>query len=171
MADGYRGVLGAVPYAIRSSDSWLFRSYALVSAFAAGLVALLVVSGVVVLIARTSAARGGLFTLSRSFYMVVGLLIVAPTLAPTLLVARRHRREGRGHRRYDATLAVAGYLFLLSVYVGLVVTVPPAQQTTPTGALAPVVRFLYDLPQLAGLLPPVVGALLIVVVHRALRSR
>jgi len=171
MADGYRGVFGAVPYAIRSSDSWIFRSYALVSALAAALVTLLVVSGVVVLIARTSAARGGLLTLSRSFYMVVGLFIVAPTLAPTLLVARRHRREGRGHRSYDAALALVGYLFLLSVYVGVVITVPPAQQTTPTGALAPLIAFLYGLPQLAGLVPPLVGALLIVAVHRVLGRR
>jgi hypothetical protein len=103
--------------------------------------------------------------------MVVGLFIVAPTLAPTLLVARRHRREGRGHRSYDAALALVGYLFLLSVYVGVVITVPPAQQTTPTGALAPLIAVLYGLPQLVGLVPPVVGALLIVAVHRALGRR
>jgi hypothetical protein len=168
MVDGYRGVFGAFPYALRASDSWLFRSYAVVSALAALLVTVLVGSGLVVLVAQTAQIRGGSLTLSRTFYVVVGLFVVAPLVAPTLLVARRHRRGSDVRPQYDAVLAASGYLFLLSLYVGLVVTVPPAQQTAPTGALAPVVRFLYDLPQLAGLVPPLVAAAVIALVHRAL---
>jgi hypothetical protein len=168
MADGYRGVFGAVPFAFRRSDSWLFRSYVLVSTLAALGISLLVIAGLVFLIGRTAAATGGSLTISRAFYVVVGLFLVAPVVAPTLLVARRHRRGLATARRYDATLAVAGYLFLVSLYVGLVVTVPPAQQQPLSGPLAPVVAMLYALPAAYGLVPPLVAASLIALVHRAL---
>lgn len=180
MADGYNGLPGAFPYAFRASGSWLFRSYAVVSAVAAAAIGLLVALGLVVLIARTAAVEGGSLTLSRSFYVVVGLFVVAPVLAPTLLVARRHRRgNARPGDRYDLALALAGYLFLLSLYVGLVIAVPPELRAAPrpfsvpvvgveTVALVPVVEFLYGLPAPAGIVPPVVAAALIGVAHRAL---
>jgi hypothetical protein len=173
MADDYGGVLGAFPYAIRRSDSWLFRSYAAVAALVAAVTTLIVASGVVVLVAETAAVRGGTFTFSRSLYVVVGLFVVAPVVAPVLLVARRHRRGGdAGGTPYDLALGAAGYLFVLSLYAGLVVTVPPTQQPPPTGVLAPlspVVRLLYDLPQVYGVVPPLLGAVLIVAVHRLVR--
>ncbi|MFB6161571.1 MAG: hypothetical protein ABEJ61_10425 [Haloferacaceae archaeon] len=165
MADGYRGVLGAFPYALRASDSWLFRSYAAASGLLAlGLTALFGL-GLVVLIARTSGAVGGTLTLSRAFYVVVGLGVVVPLVAPTLLVARRHRRGG-STPRYDAALGAAGYAFVVSLYAGLVITVPPAQQSAPTGVLAPLVAALYGLPPVAGAVPPLVGVGVLVVVHR-----
>jgi predicted neutral ceramidase superfamily lipid hydrolase len=169
MADGYRGLVGAFPYAARKSDSWLFRSYVGVSALVALTVALLVGFGLVVLIANTARFAGGSLTLSRSFYVVVGLLVVLPVVAPTLLVARRHRRGTARGRRTDALLALSGYVYVFTLYVGLVVTVPPGQQTPPTGALAPVIVFLYGLPQLAGLVPPLVGAGLLYLVSRVTR--
>ena len=79
----YRGVFGAFPYAARASDSWLFRSYALVSVVVGGGLALLFAFGLVVLVAQTAAITGGSLTLSRAFYVVVGLFIVAPVIAPT----------------------------------------------------------------------------------------
>jgi nitrate reductase gamma subunit len=164
----YRGVFGAFPYAARASDSWLFRSYALVSVLVGGGLALLFAFGLVVLVAQTAALAGGSLTLSRAFYVVVGLLLVAPVIAPTLLVARRHRREG-STRRYDAALALAGYLLVCSLYVGLVITVPPAQQQVPAGALAPVVAALYALPPAAALCPPLVGVAAICAAHRLAR--
>jgi hypothetical protein len=190
MSGDYRGVVGAFPYAFRRSGSWLFRSYVVVSALATLLVGLIVTAGLVVLIANTAQFAGGSLTLSRSFYVVVGLLIVLPMVAPTLLVARRYRvgragdgegggagasanadanAGGAGGARYDAALALAGYLFILSVYVGLVTSVPPGQQVAPTGALAPVVRALYDLPAVAGLAFPVLAATAMAVVHRLAR--
>lgn len=207
MADGYNGVPGAFPYAFRASGSWLFRSYVLASALATALVALFIALGLIVLIARTAAVEGGSLTLSRAFYAVVGLFLVAPILAPTLLVARRHRRgeSPAGGDRYDPGLALAGYLFLLALYVGLVIATPAAFRTPPEpfwfgiggwrlaldvprvaavgggqisfhlprvgvtiSALVPVVAFLYDLPAIAGFVPPVVAAALIVAAHRAL---
>jgi uncharacterized membrane protein YuzA (DUF378 family) len=169
MTDGYRGVFGAFPYAFRQSDSLLFRSYVLVGALAALAVTLLFGAGLIVLVAQTAAIEGGSLTLSRAFYVVVGLLVVAPLLAPVLLVARRHRRAIGHDARYDLALSLAGYLFIASLYVGLVITVPADQQTPPSGVVAPVVGTLYALPQLTGVIPPLVASGLIVAVHRLFR--
>jgi hypothetical protein len=172
MADDYRGVVGAFPYAFRASDSRLFRSYVALGGLLTLAVSLLFIAAVVGVIAGTTGGRGGSLTLSRSFFAVVGLFVVVPLVAPVLFVARRHRRRERddpADGRYDAALAAAGYLFVVALYVGLVISVPPAQQTTPTGALAPVVAALYGLPQLAGLGPPLVAAAVILLCHRRLR--
>jgi hypothetical protein len=85
-----------------------------------------------------------------------------------LLVARRRRRTGAGGI-YDPLLAIAGYLFVASLYVGLVISTPASQQQAVSGPLAPLVTALYGLPQLAGLLPPVVAAATIGVVHWLLK--
>jgi len=172
MADDYRGVVGAFPYAFRASDSRLFRSYVAVGGLLTVAVSLLFVAAVIVVIAGTSGGRGGSLTLSRSFFAVVGLFVVVPLVAPVLFVARRHRRrerDGPDDDRYDVALAAAGYLFVLALYLGLVISVPPGQQTTPTGVLAPVVATLYALPQVAGVGPPLVAAAVILLCHRWLR--
>jgi uncharacterized membrane protein YuzA (DUF378 family) len=169
MTDGYRGIFGAFPYAFRQSGSLLFRSYVFVGALAALAVTVLFGAGLVVLVARTAALEGGSLTLSRAFYVVVGLFVVAPLVAPVLLVARRHRRTEAHDARYDLGLSITGYLFVASLYVGLVITVPADQRTAPPAAVAPVVEALYALPQLAGVVPPLVASGLIVVAHRLLR--
>jgi len=172
MADDYRGVVGAFPYAFRASDSLLFRTYVALGGLLTVAVSFLFVAAVVGVIAGTSGAPGGSLTLSRSFFAVVGLFVVVPLVAPVLFVARRHRRRERDDRRdgrYDTALAAAGYLFVLALYVGLVISVPPSQQTTPTGALAPLIDLLYGLPQLAGLVPPLLAAAVILLAHRSLR--
>lgn len=171
-ADGsertYDGLLGALPYAFRSSRSRVFRGYAVVGVLAAVLVTVFMVLALVTLFGATAGARGGSLTLSRAFYVVVALFLVGPLLAPILFVARRHRRVG-SRKRYDTWLGLAGFAFLASLYVGLIITVPVANQEAVTGVLAPVVETLYALPGLAGLVPPVLGALLIWVVHRLAR--
>ena len=169
--DAYRGLFGAFRYAPGASDSLLFRTYAVVAALVGVAVCIIVGGGLIQLVAATAAERGGTGTLVRSFYLVVLLLVLAPLVAPVLFVARRHRRRTRVGERYDALMGLCGYLFLFSLYVGLVITVPPALQSTPTGPLAPVVAFLYALPQLAGLVPPVLAALLILLAHRRLGAK
>jgi hypothetical protein len=173
MADDYRGVVGAFPYAFRASDSHLFRSYVALGGLLAVAVSLLFIAAVVGVIAGTTGGRGGSLTLSRSFFAVVGLFVVGPLMAPVLFVARRHRRarerDDAVSGPYDAALAAAGYLFVVSLYVGLVISVPPDQQTTPTGVLAPLIGALYGLPQLAGVVPPLVAAAVILLCHRRLR--
>lgn len=161
----YSGLVSAFPYAFRRSDSLLFKSYVAVGGLVAVIVTLLFLFALVVLVAATTGGPGGTFTVSRAFFIVVGLFVVAPVLAPILLVARRHRR-GRAKKGYDATLALAGYLLLVSLYVGVVITIPPTQQAAPAGTLAPVVEFLYALPALAGLLPPIAAVCVMIVIHR-----
>jgi hypothetical protein len=176
MADGYNGVFGAFPYAFRSSRSLLFKSYVLVSAVAVGLVSLFILLGLVVLIADTAAIPGGSLTLSRAFYVVVGLLIVLPAVAPTLVVARRHRRGVESADGYEPALAVAGFLFLLSLYLGLVASMPETfvldgetvTRPPPSGPFAPVVALLYAIPSALSWVVPLAGAALIAAVHRLL---
>lgn len=178
MADGYRGLFGAFPYAFGSTDSRLFKSYVLVGGLAAAALSLFILLALVVLVGQTASIQGGSLTLSRSFYIVVGLFLVGPLLAPILLVARRHRRglAAAAGVRYDQWLAVAGYVFLASLYVGLVISIPECfvldgQETcrgAPTGLFAPVISVLYDLPQIAAVAPPLVAGLLIAAVHRVL---
>jgi hypothetical protein len=163
--EGYRGVFGAVPYAVRQSDSWTFRVYGVLGALLTVLVALLFALAIVGVFAATSSARGGEFTFSRAFFVFVALLVVAPLLAPILSVARRHRHRA-GDAAYDATMGALGLAFVGSLYVGLVATVPPEQQeAVGSGVVGDVVRYLYDLPQLAGLVPPAVVALAIFAAH------
>lgn len=176
MTDEYRGALGAVPYAFRRSDSWLFRSYVLVGGLAALLVALFMTLSLVVLFGQTAAFEGGSLTLSRAFYVLVALLVIAPLVAPILLVARRHRRTS-GDPRYDRWLAAAGYLFLLSVYAGLVASVPETftldgevvRRPAPAGVFAPLVALLYAVPPAYSVAVPLAGALAIVAAHYLLR--
>lgn len=161
----YSGLMGAFPYAFRHSESWLFRSYTLIGGLLALVVALLFVLALVVLVAATTSGPGGTFTVSRAFFIVVGLFVVAPLLAPVLLVARRHRHDS-ADRREDALLALSGYFFVGSLYLGLLISVPSEQQTTPVGALAPVVEFLYALPALFGLLPPLLAVVVMAMIQR-----
>jgi uncharacterized membrane protein YuzA (DUF378 family) len=164
----YGGLFGAIPYALRASRSQLFKLYVIVGGLAALAVALLMTLALVSLIAQTATVAGGTLTVSRAFYVVVGLFVVGPLLAPILLVARRHRRQGSS-KRYDAALALAGFVFFISLYVGLLTSIPPGQQQPVSGALAPLIELLYALPQIWGVVPPVLAALFIAVVHRLAR--
>jgi hypothetical protein len=161
--DAYGGVIGAIPYAYRTTGSYLCKSYVVVGTLFAAALGLLFTLALVVLVANTGGGPGGTFTFSRAFFIVVGLLVVVPTIAPILLVARRHRRTGSDDR-YDAALAVAGYLFVASLYLGLVISVPEGMQTGGGG----VVGVLFDLPQVAAVVPPLVAAGVIALVHRRL---
>ena len=163
--DAYSGVFSAYPYALRASDSWLFRSYVAFGGLVAAVVVVLFAFALVELIADTTRGAAATFTFSRAFFVVLMALVVAPLVAPVLFVARRHRREG-GDPRYDRALAAAGYLFVLALYVGLAVSVPPALQEDSPGAVG---AFLYSLPRLAGAVPPLVGGALVYLVHRRYR--
>jgi len=167
--DAYAGLFGAYPYAFRASDSWLFRSYVVGGGLLTLLVTLLFGFALVALFGRTIGAPGGTFTFVRSFYVLVGLFAVAPLLAPVLLVARRHRRGAGSDARYDAALALSGYLVALSLYLGAVVTAPAGLRDPPGGPLAPVVATLYALPPAAGLALPALATVVLYAVHRRLR--
>jgi hypothetical protein len=166
--EGYGGVLGTYPYAFRRSSSRLFRSYVLLGGLATGLIAVLFTFAVVGVIAETAGGPGGTFTFARSFVLLLGFLVVFPLMVPVILVARRHRQRGSSVA-YDRALAAAGYLFLASLYVGLVPTTPPELREQPQGLLAPVVETLYGLPPVAGAVPPLVALAVGYLLHRRYR--
>lgn len=164
----YSGVLGAFLYAVRASESVLFKTYAVVGTLLAAVVALLFALALVVLLERTLSVAGGTFTFGRAFFVFVGLLVVGPLIAPTLLVARK-RRRGTATARYERAMALTGFCFVGSLYVGLVVSTPPAQQAAVSGLGASLVRVLYSLPAVAGFVPPLAAVGLQYLVHRRLR--
>ena len=161
----YNGLPGAFPYALRASESLLFKGYVVVATLLTVAIALIFTFGLIGVLANSVGALGGTFTFSRTFFLFVGLLVVAPLLAPVLLVARRHRRTASSVA-YDRGLALSALGFVASLYVGLIISVPPAlQESTSSG----VVTTLYGLPQLAGLVPPLLAVALMYVVHRILK--
>jgi uncharacterized membrane protein YuzA (DUF378 family) len=174
MASGYDGVFGAFPYAFRSSESRLFKLYVVASALVIGLIALLVGIAVVVLIGQTDAVQGGSLTLSRAFYIVVGLLVVLPAIAPVLIVARRRRRAADSSPRHENALAITGFVFLLSLYLGLVASMPETfaldgetvTRPPPSGVFAPAVAVLYAIPPVFSWIVPLAAALLVAAAHR-----
>jgi multisubunit Na+/H+ antiporter MnhG subunit len=161
----YSGLPSAFPYAFRSSESRLFRTYVVVGGLAALFVVLAFAAALVNLMGETAGAPGGTFTFSRAFFIVLMVLVFAPLVAPVLLAARHHRRVGP-NRRYDRALAVGGYLFFLGMYVSLAVSVPPALQDESPGAVG---AFLYSLPTPAAVVPPVVAVVGIYLAHRRYR--
>ncbi|WP_435196428.1 hypothetical protein [Natronomonas sp. EA1] len=173
--DAYSGLFGAFPYAFRRSDSRLFRGYVLLGGLVALLLALVFVFALITTVANTLGTGGGTFTFARAFVIVVALLVLFPVIAPVLLVARRHRRAG-SDTRYDAALAGMGLLFLLSLYLGLVASVPPefvldgepVTRPAPSGLFAPLIRVLYAVPTAGAAGIPALVALAMYGVHRAL---
>ncbi|WP_267640845.1 hypothetical protein [Haloarchaeobius amylolyticus] len=175
-ADGentYDGVIGAFPYALRASDSRLFKLYALLGGLLGVVLTFYFGAALAVQVANTLGTAGGTFTFLRSFYIFFGLLVVAPILAPVLFVARRHRREG-GDTRYDLLMAVTGFVFLLSLYLALVISMPAeftldgetVTRPTPSGLFAPVVSLLYEMPPLSSPLPPLVVGVVMLLLGR-----
>jgi len=173
MGDSYRGVFGAFPYAFRHGDSRIFKLYVVFGTLAALFVGGLFTLALVVWIGQTASAPGGSLTLSRTFLVVVGLLLAGPLIAPTLLVARKHRKELAYHRRYDTVMALTGVLFFASIYVAAIISIPETftidgETTTrpePTGLTGPVVAMLYAIPQLGAVVPPVLAGGVMTVTH------
>lgn len=159
--NAYSGVLGAYRYAFGASDSVLFRTYAFVSALL-GLALTLLFAFTLTVWFVSTLGQSALTTASNAFLGVVALFVLGPIFAPVLLVARAHRRGADTGERYDFLLGLAGYAFVVSLYAGLVITVPPAQQTSTH----PIALALYSIPQAFGFVPPVLAALSIWAVHR-----
>jgi hypothetical protein len=166
--DAYRGVLGTYPYAFRQSRSRLFRGYVVLGGLVTVLSVLVFVTAFVQLVANTTGTAGGTFTFVRSLYIVLGLAVVGPLMAPVLLVARRHRRGGSS-LVYDRAIAAGGYAFLASLYLALVVAAPPELREEPPAVLAPLVEPLYELPAVAGVFPPLVALAIGYLLHRRYR--
>lgn len=192
MGESYSGVVGAFPYAFRQSDSRLFRAYVV----GGGLLALTLTAfftfALIVTIASTTGIGGGTITFVRSVFVLLGFLVVAPLLAPVLFVARHHRRAGaeagddvrddahsddtdaREAARYDAALGAAGAIYVLSLYLGAVASMPatfeldgePTTRPEPSGVTAPLVEALYTVPEALSWSIPLAGAALLYLLHR-----
>lgn len=162
MAEGYAGLVGAYAYALRSSRSWLFRTYVVASAAVGLYVAVLLVLAVI------SWAASPIAFGEKAFLAVLGLFVVVPLATPVLIVARRHRRHDHPPAS-DHWLALAGYGFVASVALALFVSDPSVHAVE--GGFAPIAAWLDGLPDVYGLVLPVVAAVLIVVVARWTRSR
>lgn len=173
MGEEYSGLLGAFPYAFRQSASRLFRAYVVVGGLLAAALAALFAFALVVSIASTTGIGGGTITFVRSVFVLLGFLVVAPLIAPVLLVARRHRRQG-SDVRYDAALAASGAVYVVTLYLGAVASMPAefvldGEATTrpePSAATAPLVEALYAVPEVLSWTIPLAGAALVYVVHR-----
>ncbi|WP_250137844.1 hypothetical protein [Halorientalis salina] len=165
--DAYNGVFGAFPYAIRTSESRLFKSYGVVGGLLAAIGAFMFALSLIGVVASTTGTTGGTFSFSRAFIIFVGMLVVFPLMAPILSVARRHRRSA-STPRYDAAVGLGGYVFVFSLYLTLLLSIPPEQQEPVSGVTAPIVEVFYDLPAISGLVPPIVAVVLLYLVHRRL---
>lgn len=145
----YRGLVGAFRYAFRESGSWLFRTYVAASALVGAYVAILLGLALVSWLGNPTGAIG-----EFSLLGVIAVLFLVPLTAPVLVVAYR-RRHGDSRPRVERSLALAGYVFIASVYLGLLVSDPSDHGTGAALAAIDAV------PRIYGLVPPVIGAAIV----------
>jgi heme/copper-type cytochrome/quinol oxidase subunit 4 len=168
MSEEYSGLVGAFPYAVRRSDSRLFRAYAVLGGLLAAALAVVFALALIRAIAATATLQGGTVTFVRSIFVVFGFLVVAPIVAPVLFVARRHRREG-SDGRYDTAMAVSGVVYVFTVFLGGVASMPPAFRSDVSGPAGPFVEALYAVPESLSWVLPLAGAVGVSLVHRRFR--
>ena len=145
----YEGLIGAFRFAFRESGSWLFRTYVVASALVGTYVVILLSLALVSWLGNPTGAIG-----EFSLLGVIALLLLIPLTAPVLVVAYR-RRHGDTRSTVERALALAGYAFLASVYLGLLVS-DPSDHGTGT-----VMAAIDAVPSIYGLVPPVIGAALV----------
>lgn len=151
------------------SESYLLRAYTVVGVLASAFIVLLLVLAIPQWV-KWTLGQGELNTFSRAMLPWLAMLLVGPLLAPPFYAARRAGR-GDSSRRTDFWLALAGFAFLASLYVMLLVSAPaeyrdPAPDVPLLGAF---VEFCYALDPVFAFTPPVVGVVVIVAVERLAR--
>lgn len=155
--------MGGLRYALGESDSWTLRGYAIVGTLCAVFTGILFLLALPQWILETDG--GALNRVGRAFLGLLGLTLVAAMVLPYVFVNRR-RSQNRPPR--ERLFGLAGFGFLGSLYVALLVSAPEELRSEPSGLLAPIVEALYGLPRPAGVVVPVVGALAILVVEYGL---
>jgi len=160
-------VFGSFRRTFGETDSAFLKSYAVVGAVLAALLAVFLLLALPVWIFNT-AGQSELATFSRAFLVVGGVLLLVGLAAP-VVAADRRRDAGTANHRTDALLAATGYLFVASLYAALLVSAPPGQRETPPALIAPAVEFLYALPAVYAVAPPILAGALIPVVYRFAR--
>jgi len=163
----YSALRRALGQSRRESSSLTLRTYVWVSALVGLLLVVTVLLALPVWIAET-VGHSALNKIARGVLPVVVLGLLVPLFAPAVYVARNHRR-GTATRRGDAALGLAGYLYVFSIYLALVVSAPAEFRSEPSGVLAPAIELAYSLPALYSLAVPILGALVIAAVQRVVR--
>ena len=148
MAEDYSGLAGGFVFAFRRSGSSLFRAYAVLSVIVGVFATLFLLLALVSWFG--SPAPFGL----RALLGVIAVFLLVPLFAPVLVVARRHRR-GAGSPRADAALGLAGFGFVLSVYLALLISDPNPHDVS--GPLAPAIAALDALPRRYWVAPPILS--------------
>jgi multisubunit Na+/H+ antiporter MnhG subunit len=165
-ADEESGRYSAVVRSVRTawgSDSRLLRAYAVVGSLVALFVTIAVILAFPSWVANS--ASGSTQAFSRAFLLLLGLVVVAPVIAPMFFATRRHR-EGTANTRRDARYGLSGFLFVLSLYVALLVSAPASLREEPPPVVGPAIEFLYGLDPVYAFVPPVLGVALIVAADR-----
>lgn len=145
----------ALRHAVLGAEAWTLRSYAVVATLVGAFVSVLFLLAFPEWVLQTDA--GPLQRVGRAFLVLLGLGVVAAMLAPVLFVDRR-RRSGRPQRQL--AFGLAGYAYLLSLYLALLASAPANARSEPQGAIAPIVELFYELPQGAGAAIVLAGAIL-----------
>lgn len=148
MSGEYRGIVGAFVSAFRRSDSHLLRAYVLSSVVVGAFVVVFLALGLVYWLG-TPAPLG-----QRALLGVVAIFLLVPLFTPVLVVARRHRR-GAGDRRADALLGLAGFGFLLAVYLAGLISDPNPHEVA--GTLGPVLAAVDAVPRRYWVVPPLLS--------------
>jgi len=161
MADDYGGLFGGIAFAFRRSDSYLLRAYVAASVLVGGFVAIFLLLALVSWLGAPAALG------QRALLGVIGIFVFLPLFSPVLVVARR-RRRGAGSRLGDAILGLAGFGFLLAVYLALFISDP--NPTISPGLLAPAFHALDALPRRYWVAPPLLSVASIVLAIRGTRS-
>lgn len=162
----YSGAVTAFPYAFRISDSRVFKVYAVVGGLITLFGTVFFMLAIVSLLGRISGTPAGVLTFQPALYLIVWLFTIAPIAAPVLLVARQYRL-GRGNSSYDTWIAIAGFAFIGAIYLAAIITTPVERQSSISpGLFAPILRSLYELPRMAGVIPPLLAAIGMAIVHR-----
>ncbi len=154
--------------AINSGRSWVLRGYAALAVLLSAFVVLLVVLALPGWIARAVDTSATLM-LAPGLLVLVGLALVVAWYAPVYLAVRRCPTPGTA-RGLERVYGLCGFGIIIGVYIGLLIAVPPAEQTTPPAAIAPLVEVLYGMPPAAGIVPPLVAMVALIAIDRIYRT-
>lgn len=146
-------ILSALRSCMHVDRSWALRVYAPVGALVGGFAAVLVILAFPTWVAEVEGSSATLL-LGPGLLVLGGLGVVGGTVAPVLLAASRLPEPGR-HGRHERIYATLGFGFVGAVYIGFVISAPPAYRSEPSGPIAPAIEWLYGLDPLLGLVPPV----------------
>lgn len=164
-------VSGSVLYAavrtcLSRDRSRVLRTYAIIAVIVSLFTAALLLLALPGWIAQTDGTSATLM-LAPAMLLLGGIAVIVGVMVPLLLVRSRLPEAGAAPSR-ERLYGSFGYVFVLAVYVGLIISAP-AEYVEDTAALVqPLVDQLNALDPLVGVAPPLVVFGLLLVVDRRL---